>query len=56
MSWFKGYKLIDPNEDAWQSLWRGAISEFVALLVFVFIGTGSVIATKVWFENTSKRP
>jgi len=45
-SWLSQYKLRDPEDDQWQSLWRGAISEFSATLMFVFIGTGAVIATK----------
>jgi len=45
-SWISQYKVRDSEEDNWQSLWRGAISEFSAMLIFVFIGTGSVIATK----------
>jgi len=44
--WFSKYKLRDLDDDAWQSLWRGCISEFCATLMFVFIGTGAVIATK----------
>jgi len=45
-SWFSQYKVRDAEDDQWQSLWRGAISEFSATLMFVFIGTGAVIATK----------
>lgn len=45
-SWFAQYKLRDHEDDQWQSLWRGAISEFSATLMFVFIGTGAVIGTK----------
>jgi len=45
-SWVSQYKLKDDEEDNWQSLWRGLISEFSAMLIFVFIGTGAVIATK----------
>jgi glycerol uptake facilitator-like aquaporin len=52
-NWLAGYKLKDDHEDAWQSLWRGGLSEFAATLIFVFIGTGSVIATKV---STPKIP
>jgi len=40
------YKWKDPEDDVWQSLWRGAISEFVATLMFIFIGTGAVVATQ----------
>jgi len=39
-------RMIDDEEDRWQSLWRSAASEFFATAVFVFIGTGSVIASK----------
>jgi len=35
-----------PVDDALSSLWRGCISEFFATLIFVFVGTGSVIAAK----------
>jgi len=45
-SWFSQYKLRDHEDDQWQSLWRGAISEFSATLMFVFLGTGAVIGTK----------
>jgi len=36
--------LIDPREDVFPSLWRGAVSEFTACLIFVFVGTGAVVA------------
>jgi MIP family channel proteins len=36
----------DEKDDVWQSLWRGAVSEFVATLIFIFIGTGSVVAAQ----------
>jgi len=39
-------RIRDDKEDSWQSLWRSAVSEFFATLIFVFIGTGSVVATK----------
>lgn len=39
-------RLKDDQEDRWQALWRAAISEFVAVLIFVFIGCGSVISAK----------
>lgn len=38
-----------PEDDVWQALWRSSISEFFATLIFVYIGTGSVIATQVPF-------
>jgi len=37
-------KLRDDQDDIWQSLWRAGVSEFFATMIFVFIGTGSVIA------------
>jgi len=46
MGLIPAYKWKDPEDDVWQSLWRGAISEFVATLIFIFIGTGSVVATQ----------
>jgi len=46
MGLIPAYKWKDPEDDVWQSLWRGAISEFVATLMFIFIGTGSVVATQ----------
>jgi len=36
--------LIDKKEDVFPSLWRGAVSEFTACLIFVFVGTGAVVA------------
>lgn len=38
--------LYDKNEDKWQGVWRGAVAEFFAVAIFVFIGTGSVVACK----------
>jgi MIP family channel proteins len=51
MNWLKDKfpKIQDPVEDVWQSLWRGSISEFFATAIFVFIGTGAVVAA----QNTS---
>jgi len=46
MGLIPAYKWKDAEDDVWQSLWRGAISEFVATLIFVFVGTGSVVATQ----------
>lgn len=40
------YRWRDPEDDVWQSLWRGAISEFVATVMFIFLGTGAVVATQ----------
>jgi len=39
-------RIRDDKEDSWQSLWRAAVSEFFATMIFVFIGTGSVVAAK----------
>jgi len=39
-------KFMDEEEDVIPSLWRGGVSEFFATLIFVFIGTGSVVASK----------
>lgn len=36
--------LINPEEDVLPSLWRGAAAEFFATLIFVFVGTGAVVA------------
>lgn len=36
--------LINPDEDVVPSLWRGAAAEFFATLIFVFVGTGAVVA------------
>jgi len=36
----------NADDDVWQSLWRGAVSEFFATLVFVFVGTGAVVAAQ----------
>jgi len=39
-------RIKDDAEDKWQALWRAGVSEFVACLIFIFIGCGSVIASK----------
>jgi len=46
MGLIPAFKWKDPEDDAWQSLWRGGISEFIATLMFIFLGTGSVVATQ----------
>jgi len=33
------------EEDEFPSLWRGAVSEFFACLIFIFVGCGSVVAS-----------
>jgi len=38
-------KFRDPDDDIVSSLWRGAVSEFFATMIFIFIGCGSVVAT-----------
>lgn len=40
-------KFQDDEDDVLASLWRGGVSEFFATLIFVFIGTGAVVATQV---------
>lgn len=37
-------KFQDEVDDVLPSLWRGGVSEFFATLIFVFIGTGAVVA------------
>jgi len=50
-------RLRDDKDDIWQSLWRAAMSEFFATMIFIFIGTGSVIAANaVLGENDIKVP
>jgi len=39
-------RLRDSDEDKWQALWRAGVSEFFATMIFVFLGTGSVVASK----------
>jgi glycerol uptake facilitator-like aquaporin len=39
-------KFRDPKDDLLPALWRGAVSEFFATAIFVFIGTGSVVAAQ----------
>jgi len=52
MGWFSELwearvpKFTLDDEDVWQSLWRGSISEFLATAIFVFLGTGSVVAAQ----------
>jgi len=36
----------NPQDDVWQALWRAGISEFFACLIFIFIGTGAVVASQ----------
>lgn len=38
--------LMDREEDVWQSLWRCSVAEFMGTLIFVFLGTGSVVAAQ----------
>jgi len=44
-------KFRDEKEDAWQSLWRGGVAELVATMIFLFVGTGSVVATQAVLGN-----
>eukprot|EP01119_Soliformovum_irregulare_P005616 TRINITY_DN17365_c0_g1_i1.p1 TRINITY_DN17365_c0_g1~~TRINITY_DN17365_c0_g1_i1.p1 ORF type:complete len:308 (+),score=44.31 TRINITY_DN17365_c0_g1_i1:31-924(+) len=39
-------RIKDDREDSWQALWRSSVSEFVGTAMFVFLGTGSVIASQ----------
>eukprot|EP01118_Nematostelium_gracile_P007061 TRINITY_DN2287_c0_g1_i2.p1 TRINITY_DN2287_c0_g1~~TRINITY_DN2287_c0_g1_i2.p1 ORF type:complete len:301 (-),score=89.04 TRINITY_DN2287_c0_g1_i2:28-930(-) len=41
---FPHWKIDD--EDVWQALWRSAVSEFTATMIFIFIGCGSVVAAQ----------
>jgi len=36
----------DHDEDVFTGLWRGAVSEFTATMMFIFYGCGSVVATQ----------
>jgi len=49
-------KIRDPVDDVWTALWRGSISEFFATAIFVFLGTGSVVATQTIIGNTIQIP
>jgi len=39
-------KFKNEQDDVWQSLWRGAVSELFATGIFVFLGTGAVAASQ----------
>jgi glycerol uptake facilitator-like aquaporin len=39
-------KFQDEVDDVIPALWRGGVSEFFATMIFVFIGTGSVVASQ----------
>jgi len=39
-------KWKNEQDDVWQSLWRGCLSEFFATGIFVFLGTGAVAASQ----------
>jgi len=45
-------KFRDPKDDVLSSLWRGAVSEFFATAIFVFIGTGAVVAAQDTLGNS----
>jgi len=46
-------KYIDDHEDRLPSLWRGGVSEFFATLIFIFVGTGSVVAAQTNLGSSS---
>jgi len=47
-AWIKNHfpQWRNNEDDAVSSLWRGALAEFFATAIFIFIGTGSVVATQ----------
>jgi len=38
--------LLHKQDDVWQALWRSALAEFFGTLIFVFFGTGAVLAVQ----------
>jgi len=42
----------DEVEDVIPALWRGGVSEFFATLIFVFVGTGAVVASQAVLGQT----
>jgi len=46
-------KFQDEEEDVIPSLWRGGVSEFFATLIFIFIGTGAVVASQAQLGQSS---
>jgi len=45
-------KFQDEVEDVIPALWRGGVSEFFATLIFVFVGTGAVVASQAVLGQT----
>jgi len=45
--------LINLEDDVLPSLWRGAAAEFFATLIFVFVGTGAVVACQTELGKAS---
>jgi len=46
-------KFQDEEDDVLAALWRGGVSEFFATLIFVFIGTGAVVASQAQLGSSS---
>lgn len=46
-------KFQDEVDDVIPSLWRGGVSEFFATMIFVFIGTGAVVASQAQLGSSS---
>jgi len=46
-------KFQDDEDDVTASLWRGGVSEFFATLMFVFIGTGAVVASQAQLGSSA---
>jgi len=46
-------KFQDDEEDVIASLWRGGVSEFFATLIFIFIGTGAVVASQAQLGSST---
>lgn len=46
-------KFQDEVDDILPALWRGGVSEFFATMIFVFIGTGAVVASKTQLGDAS---
>jgi len=46
-------KFQDEEDDVLPALWRGGVSEFFATMIFVFIGTGAVVASQAQLGSSS---
>jgi len=46
-------KFQDEEDDVLPALWRGGVSEFFACLIFIFIGTGAVVASQAQLGSSS---